>query len=210
MNHQMHNIFPVPVYQTKITPPDKLLLTKLINQEWEEPGYSGPVTHKESANRRLLDLPQLKKIRDQIQEHIDYFVYEILGASREQRWEITTSWINQAIPGQYHSQHIHSNSMISGVYYIKTTPDSGSLVFHKNSLMQNLWGSTLCIDFPKITEYNVQAIGFNPEPGELIMFPSILDHSVMTNDSSEDRYSLAFNVFPRGSFGVGGNSELTV
>lgn len=210
MNHQMHNLFPVPVYQSRISPPDKITLIKLTSFEWEDPGYDGPVTHKESANRKVLDLPQLKKIKDELQQHIDYYVYKILGVSREQRWEITTSWINQAVPKQYHSMHIHSNSMISGTYYVKTNPKSGTICFHRSAAQQNLWGSTLCIEFDKTTEYNVEAVGFNPEPGDILLFPSILSHSVLSNESDEDRYSLAFNVFPRGTFGQGGNSELEI
>lgn len=210
MNYQMHNLFPVPVYQTRIAAPDPLLLVKLTSFEWEHPGYDGPVTHKESANRKVLDLPQLKSLKEQIQKHVDFYVHEILGANKEQSWEITTSWVNQAVPGQYHSVHLHSNSMVSGTYYIKTTPNSGTICFHRSAGQQNLWGSTLCVDFDKTTEYNVQAVGFNPEPGDILLFPSILEHSVLTNDSQEDRYSLAFNVFPRGIFGAGGNSELTV
>jgi hypothetical protein len=47
-----------------------------------------------------------------------------------------------------------------------------------------------------------------PERGKLILFPSNLIHRVLPllPMEKEDRYSLAFNVFPSGILGQGNNS----
>jgi len=37
----------------------------------------------------------------------------------------------------------------------------------------------------------------------LILFNSLLDHEVLTNQSKSTRYSIAFNVLPKGTIGKG-------
>ena len=48
---------------------------------------------------------------------------------------------------------------------------------------------------------------FHPEPQSLIVMPSGLTHHVdpVTSSQVKDRYSLAFNILPKGKFGHGGN-----
>ncbi len=211
VNYQIHKLFPIPVYRSKVNV-DTLTYHKLIGFEWEDSDrYGGEmITHKETINRRILNLPQFANLKSQIQEHINKFAYEIIGAQRDHKWEITTSWVNKVEPGGYSANHWHSNSLISGVFYLNTDEKSGAIVFHKERMHHTLWGDTLCIDFEKDTEVNSTATGFLPANGDILLFPSILNHSVLVNESTIDRYSLAFNVFPRGVFGQGGNSETTL
>jgi len=208
MNYKVHNLWPIPVYQTKTDSIDPISFEYLMNLEvsnFDETSY----THLESPKRTLLNASQLKGLKSQIQKHIDYFVHEVIGATRDQRWEITTSWLNKAPPGGKHDLHWHSNSMISGVWYPKVPANSGAICFHKERGHTNLWRDTFCIDSGKDTEYNSD-MGISPENNTLLLFPSLLNHSVLENLSKENRYSLAFNVFPRGIIGPGGNSELAL
>ena len=39
------------------------------------------------------------------------------------------------------------------------------------------------------------------EPKSIILFPSFLNHKVMPNETNKDRYSIAFNIIPKGEFG---------
>jgi uncharacterized protein (TIGR02466 family) len=208
MTYRVHDLFPIPLYQTKLPDLDPITYNKLLNFTWEEPDYEGRATHQETSERHLLDLPTFAGLKKLIQTHVDKFVYEVIGVDKTQCWTITTSWVNRSRPGDYHSNHWHSNSLVSGVYYIKTNSTSGAICFDKDRGHNNLWSDTLCIDFDTDTDYSTKAVGINPQTGDLLLFPSLLNHSVLVNESTEDRYSLAFNVFPRGIFGPGGNSEL--
>jgi uncharacterized protein (TIGR02466 family) len=180
----------------------------LINSEFSHFNEASP-THLETTTRQLLDQPQFSNLKKQIQEKVDEYVYEVLGVTRKQKWLITTSWLNKAPTGGYHPSHWHSNSLVSGVYYLKTNPTSGAICFHKERSHNNMWRDTFCIDFEKTNEYNTDC-AISPKPNDLLLFPSILNHSVLDNLSQEDRYSLAFNVFPRGIIGEGGNSEISL
>ena len=211
VDYSVHQLFPIPLYRGKVDI-DTLTYHKLINFEWEVgQAYAGErISHKETKERHILNLSQFSGLKKQLQKHIDIFAYEVLGTQKDLSWEITTSWVNKAEPGDWHSAHWHSNSLISGVFYLNTDPKSGAIVFHKDRSHRTLWGDTLCIDFENQTDYNSDACGFLPAIGDLLMFPSILNHSVMQNESSIPRYSCAFNVFPKGILGKGGNSELSI
>lgn len=209
MSYTVVPLFAVPLYRSSIQPIDPITYQKLTNFEWEhEEGFT---THTETKERHLLDRPDMAGLKKTLQEKVDEYVYDVIGVQKDHCWEITTSWVNRSKPKDYHTAHWHSNSMVSGVLYINTNPNSGAICFHKDIRgRNNLWSDTLKIDFHKETDYNVEMVGINPQKNDVLLFPSHLTHSVMQNVSNEDRYSLAFNVFPRGVFGKGGNSELSL
>lgn len=210
MNFTIHKLFPTPVYHSTIPPLDPITLHKLMNNEWVAPGYLGANrTHKESADRKILHNPGLANLKKIIQKHIDFYVFEVLGVGQGLSWEISTSWVNQNSKGDFHDSHYHTNSMVSGVLYLRVPDETSSIFFHRDKGHENLW-STLLIEFEKDNEYNAPSIGLCPNDFDILIFPSILAHSVTTNMNDIDRFSLAFNVWPRGTIGEGGNCELSL
>ena len=85
-------------------------------------------------------------------------------------------WVNISFPGSYNGPHNHGTDpeQTSGVLYLKTPPDCGHIGF--------------------INPYNPNRLTeFHPTKGDLLLFPSPLDHLVTPNYSEEDRISIAFN-----------------
>jgi uncharacterized protein (TIGR02466 family) len=204
-------LFGIPLYTSAIQPLDPITFNKLLNLEWEVPSYEDQeFTHQESAERHLLDRPSLAGLKKQLQSKIDEYVHDIIGIDRTLSWEITTSWVNKAKKGESHPTHWHSNSMISGVLYLKLDDKSGNICFHKAQTWYNIFGNTFKFDTDKLTDYNAETLVFSPNVYDVFLFPSTLAHSVMPSESNSDRFSLAFNVFPKGTIGKGGNSELTL
>jgi uncharacterized protein (TIGR02466 family) len=212
MTFNVQNLFAIPLYRSSIDIVDPVTLKKLKSFEYTEQGYLDyNDQHYETVDRHILNHDDFRGLKHQIKKHIDRFVYDVIGVEKKQQWEITTSWVNKSPPKEgNHFIHYHSNSLISGVIYLEVDESTGAICFHKDKFYNNLWGETLCIDFDKITEYGSKVIGISPVKNEILMFPSFLSHSVLNNDSDINRYSLAFNVFPRGTIGQGGNSELTL
>jgi uncharacterized protein (TIGR02466 family) len=215
-------LFSIPLYKSSIPPLDPITLTKLKNIEWENPDdfkeenerieydYGSGATHQESADRHVLDRPSLVNLRKQVQAKIDDFVHNVMGVDDKMTWEITTSWVNKTAKGGYGANHWHSNSLLSGVLYLEVDELSGKICFHKQLHWNNLFSDTLRITYKEINDTNAEIVLFAPKNNDIIIFPSHLSHSIPENESNQDRYSLAFNVFPRGVVGKGGNSELTL
>ena len=42
----------------------------------------------------------------------------------------------------------------------------------------------------------------------LIIFPSSMRHQILPNKSKKDRYSIAFNIMPKGKFNYPGDSQI--
>ena len=93
--------------------------------------------------------------------------------------------------------------MISGVYYIQSNDTSGDIVFNKSHLYTNLFTDTVRVSYSDTSMYTTSEFFITPEPGDVVMFPSHLEHRVLENLSNMPRYSLAFNFFARGTVGGG-------
>jgi uncharacterized protein (TIGR02466 family) len=162
-----------------------------------------------TVNKYILDTPELAPLKAKIMKAADNFIYTVLDVKRNMDFRMENSWVNRHYTGDYSGQHYHGNSLISGVYYIDTGVDTGAFVCHKDKGNYNLWTETVRVDFnyqdhgndAKLNFFNADAWGLYPAKNDLIMFPSMMTHSVEENQSSKIRYSLAFNLFPRGTAG---------
>ena len=52
-------------------------------------------------------------------------------------------------------------------------------------------------------QYNLDLFAVEPVSGDLVIFPSHVEHMVTHNETNTERYSLAFNLFARGHVGAG-------
>ena len=103
-------------------------------------------------------------------------------------------WFNINGKGNFNMSHIHFGCDLSGVLWIKTSKECGSIEFvSPNAYTQ---GSELDFYSDEIKErYNLYpGWAFTPEEGKIIIFPSSLSHHVYSNKSNEDRISVSFNM----------------
>mgnify|MGYP006216310181 CR=1 FL=1 len=95
--------------------------------------------------------------------------------------------------GDYNVSHVHPNSFLSGVFYLNTYEDAGDLVFHHHA--KNIDYHKQPIDaFKENVNYNSDYWRVTPEDGDLIVFPSFLNHSVEENKNDYPRMVLSFNI----------------
>jgi len=109
-------------------------------------------------------------------------------------FNLANMWININKKGNYNISHNHANSIISGVFWVKTPDNCGHLVFESpNSFLEH--NLLQCIDEKIKEEHNYHhTFQFVPQEGKLVLFPSHLRHYVESNESDEDRISIAFNL----------------
>ncbi len=110
-------------------------------------------------------------------------------------WMLKEMWVNVLDSGGHQSVHNHANSFISGIVYLTATHPESQTVF-----MKALGGTDFKFknDHARVLSgpYNSDKwISPAPTPGDMILFPSYLLHSVPPN-RGERRISLAFNAIP--------------
>ena len=103
-------------------------------------------------------------------------------------------WININGKGDYNELHHHPSCDLSGVFWIKTPVDCGSIVFNSpQDFVQakelKYYTSQVREDWKQFENYY-----FPPTAGFVIIFPSFLLHQVRPNKSNQDRISVSFNL----------------
>lgn len=136
------------------------------------------------------DLNFLKK---EIDKHVGFYLNKILNY--KMNYKFTTSWATKTNNKGYGQKHFHGNCFLSGVYYPVGDKDF-KINFYKRHL--TMWD----VDVKEYNEFNAKQIIFEiKNDNTLILFPSELYHSISKNNSDVTRYSIAFNVNPKGLIG---------
>lgn len=116
-------------------------------------------------------------------EHIENFC-NVVGFEPRPIFE-RKSWLTRNKPGGYTHVHNHTVSDLTGCYYHKTNGKDGDIFFTNPCLAAT-------------SSYFLQAMPSNitmpPEEGLLLLFPGYIMHGVQTNQTDEDRISLAFSI----------------
>lgn len=109
-------------------------------------------------------------------------------------YSIDNMWINVNTPNSYNTLHAHPLTKVSGCFYIQVPENSGSIRFQCPSYFVN---ANLHYSVnPKLAEN----FGFYPSwrikpvEGEMLFFPPHLFHEVESNQSDDDRITIAFNL----------------
>ena len=115
---------------------------------------------------------------------------------------ITQSWLNYTKRDQFHHQHNHPNSLVSGIFYISADKKVDSITFSKVSLHERIK-----LNITKYNIFNSSSCTFPVETGNILLFRSPLVHGVGKKKGNNIRISLSFNVFIKGT--IGNKNDLT-
>lgn len=137
--------------------------------------------------------PALDDLVSLVGPHLQVFGELVFGESL--RWLVKEMWVNVLHTGGLQSPHNHANCFASGVLYLSECHTSTRTLFTRSG------GGTEFVF--RNTHAGTQNNRFNsekwaapqPNPGDLIIFPSHLMHEVPVNLGLE-RVSLAFNALP--------------
>jgi uncharacterized protein (TIGR02466 family) len=131
----------------------------------------------------------ISNLRKLIYNHIDIYSKNF---KLNKKLKLDNLWININGYKDLNLPHIHPNSILSGVFYVKVPKNSGKIRFENPclDLMESVYQNS-------IIEYNsINSATWSLEPDEnlLILFPSFLKHSVLPNmNKKEKRISISFN-----------------
>tara|TARA_Y100000114_G_scaffold65082_1_gene59633 strand:- start:584 stop:1162 length:579 start_codon:yes stop_codon:yes gene_type:complete len=174
-------LFSTPVYvsDTPYKINEKLIQKlKILNKDKN-------VSNSTSSSYNVLsDFPDLNSF---CEDNIKKFK-EILFIKNE--IYITTSWFNYTEKNESHHLHNHPNSIFSGVLYL-----SGDI---KINFHRGQHPFCLHLDYNDYNLANSEQWQMDLKPGDLILFPSGLQHEVKNYNNNDTRISLAFNTFVKG------------
>ena len=189
----IEKFFPTHVYGKDVQLDNNKLAQDIINWSNQDKGvektnYKGwhSTTDMGDKPEYQLLVTELLRMQKEIydNEHIDR--YARLG----------NMWANINPPGGMNMPHLHPNALFSGVYYVKSQPQSGRLkIYDPRPGIQ----TNMPIRKPGNPGKDLwrEAI-LEPVVGRIIMFPAWLWHSVEENRSNDIRISVSFNFIQDG------------
>jgi len=196
----IHSLFSTPIYTTKINRPfTKQELQFVKEQKKYCFNNTGNIHTKDNY---ILNRKEFKNIKKFLDKHCKEYLDTVICAKNNLELYITQSWLNYTETNQYHHQHAHPNSAISGVLYFDSDIKNDKILFSHPISYQQMRPET-----EKWNLWNSKTWFFPVETGNLFMFPSSTIHQVETKQGNNTRISLAFNTFYKGS--IGSNHALT-
>jgi uncharacterized protein (TIGR02466 family) len=105
---------------------------------------------------------------------------------------LSRAWVNKQCPGKPLVIHDHSPAIMAAVYYVNCPENSGDL------LLVDPRGSA---NWERNVEGNISNVKhkrIKPVAGKLVLFPAYILHMVEVNNSTENRISIATNIYSKG------------
>ena len=186
------DLFPIPVCQTDLhreLTEDELKFFAL-EKEKERKINTG---NSYSKNKYILNSPELSNLKRDLTDLVNAYLYEVWKPKYDVEAYITISWVNYTEQGQFHHRHAHSNSAISGVYYIDTDESDRILYVTPNPDQIRMR-----VEPSEWNDRNSEEWWLPTPKNRLMLFPSTLEHRVSETKNPKTRVSLSFNTFLRG------------
>lgn len=194
-----HTLFPTALFSFKLKDYETLnrqLLQVIYALKAADPGHTLSNVLGWHSKVNLFDLPELQEFKHlvngaiaQAAQAIGYGDVKIIPAN---------CWANVNPKYASNKIHDHANCLLSGVYYVKTPPDSGHLVFYDPRQAKTFYKPNVST----LTPYIGDAVNYVSEAGMLLIFPSWLKHGVEPNLSEDDRVSISFNYVFQSSWNI--------
>jgi hypothetical protein len=192
--NEVFSLFPIPVMHVAQALPAPLVdgLVRHFSATADRDNSSSPnLSH--TAMLQPSDSPLLIEAAAAITPQLGEFGALLFG--ERLGWSIKEMWVNVLDTGGRQAMHNHANSFISGVVYLTPTHADSRTVF-----MKAPGGTEFAFknDHQGVSTgpYNADKwISPQPDPGDMLLFPSYLMHAVPRNPG-ERRITLALNAIP--------------
>jgi uncharacterized protein (TIGR02466 family) len=194
MNYKIIDIFPMAVMKFNFENELNELELDFINKcEKTSVKNSG---NSNSSNSYIFEDSTMSRIKEFSNKCLNTYFEKIYSPLSNSKLRITQSWINYTNLNEYHHPHAHTNSIISGVFYVSADKEFDKITFAKNSYQQ------IEIEYKEVNDYNTNELDIRVGTNELILFPSSLLHYVPQTTNKNKRISIAFNSFVEGNIGI--------
>jgi len=192
LNYKVTNLFPSSIHRLGIDNFDdyKDQLIEETYQEREEDPIGRKVSNYGGWQSKLINIQKDKSklLKNIITDSV--LKLPILNDV----YAVVEGWKNINEPGNFNVKHNHPRSNLSGVFWIKTPKHSGNIVFESPEIFDRYQELDSYTNEFKYDSNVYMTYYFTPKEGNILIFPSNLQHEVKENKSNEDRISYSFNI----------------
>ena len=139
----------------------------------------------------ILLRPKFEEIRIWIEECAKDYLDNVLELEYEEFF-FTSSWVNIMSKGEHYLIHNHSNSILSGVLYLKSEPEHPPLEFKKQKMEFEPFIS-LTEHYKKGNPNTAHTLAFPCTQDTMLIFNSHLYHGHAASVLEEERIGVAWN-----------------
>jgi uncharacterized protein (TIGR02466 family) len=162
----------------------------LVGIKWcEKHGYQG-YTSFASINDLAAQIPAFKALEKILDRHAAKFAKALHWDIRGGMPVCDSMWVNVLPEGGSHTSHIHTNSVISGTYYVCVPQGAGPIVYEDPRHAMMMAAPPKKQNAPR--EHKSQ-VSETPKVGSLLLWESWLRHEVPVNRADGLRISISFN-----------------
>jgi uncharacterized protein (TIGR02466 family) len=162
----------------------------VVGNRWcEKHGYAGYTSFGSFATLTDHD-PVFKKLEKILDRHALDFAKALHWDIGKRKPVCDSLWVNVLPEGGSHTGHIHTNSVISGTYYVKVPSGAGPIVYEDPRYGFKMAAPPLKKDAPDALRSHVSV---TPNEKSLLLWESWLRHEVPLNRAEGERISVSFN-----------------
>jgi uncharacterized protein (TIGR02466 family) len=198
---KIQSFFPTLIYRAEKAAPAKLnrdleqAAISLAHEDaagikWcEKHGYPG-YTSFASREDLAWSVPAFQTLVKFLDKHAAAFAKALHWDIRGGKPICDSLWVNVLPEGGSHTSHIHTNSVISGTYYVAVPQGAGPIVFEDPRHAQMMAAPPRKANVPAELKSHVSLL---PTEGSVLMWESWLRHEVPMNKADGLRISVSFN-----------------
>jgi uncharacterized protein (TIGR02466 family) len=166
----------------------------LVSEEWlrgtrsssQEEFEKKGVTSFNSGS--LTDDPQWSEVAGFIYSFANAMIQSVNDAATKPVF--IRMWTTIYPPGAFVPEHVHSNALLSGVFYAKAPEKCGDLIFRDPAWVAKMMYIRKVKEFPDVNTQHAHEV----KVGSMVIFPAWLPHFTEVNESNEDRIIVSFNL----------------
>ena len=153
--------------------------------------FDGQTKLRTQKFNNILLHPEFKEVKELIQECAEDFLDNALEMEYEEFF-FTESWLNISGKGGYQKVHNHSNSIISGTFYLQSEEGHPPLEFKKQKMEFEPFIS-LTEHYIKGNPNTANTLGFPCTQDTMLVFNSHLYHGHDASQVESERIGLSWN-----------------
>lgn len=204
MSKKMAQIFPTYVLgydDPKANEHIPMMLEYLETEKWTPETVGEP---RQTFNNKLHLCPEMSSFWKWVDTVLEDYRRTFKYAAEE--FKVNLSWCNKSNSQGKHSEHMHPNSFISGIYYL--SDNSSPTIFHDPR-----WQAKSGIVVAAYAEMCSKEFVCPSDKGTLVLFPSWLPHFTESDSNiapGQHRFTISFNTLPYGVTNSGSLIQLEI